>query len=493
MDGHVHEQLLQLLSTFLIELNSLQRHNVLVEHPDTSQMPVLRRGLQELEQLAREAIALVRNSVEAEVPSELEGLTLAEALSRVAEEVAERLGISSRVSFSGVDEQGRAKEHILSPRGEHLFFLLAREALYDVEQHKETRRLRLTLTYREEDVHMSIEDDGISLLNTQFLAGLKGQGEDRSSDNLFFPAPLNDDVLHEQVVDVRVPIFTDIRDRFECQGGSLEIRALGERGTRLDARIPYVLQSAQQNGQNDSSLHLPTSSQSLQPVANRGNTSSLSVPASDSIRLLIVDNQAVTRAGLHRLLETYADLHVIGEAADGVQAVSETLELGPQVVLMDTQLPEGQSLEALRQIKQLNLDTRVLLLATQDREEYLYETLRAGADGYVLKDIDPDELARSIRVVARGDMLIQPQIAGRLISRYGQQRRNGTRYDTLTAREQEVLHLLSRGLRNKEIAARLYVSERTVNFHLANIYQKLNVSGRTEALSKAIEQGLITP
>jgi DNA-binding NarL/FixJ family response regulator len=210
------------------------------------------------------------------------------------------------------------------------------------------------------------------------------------------------------------------------------------------------------------------------------------------VQVLIVDNQAVTRAGLRRLLESYPGIHVVGEAVDGVQAVSETLELGPQLVLMDTQLPNGQSMEALRQIKQLNLDTRVLLLATQDREEYLYETLRAGADGYVLKDIAPDELAQAVRAVARGEVLVQSQLAGKLLSRFGKQGRGSAPYESLTARELEVLRLLARGLRNKEIAARLYVSERTVNFHLANIYQKLNVSGRTEALSKALEQGLIT-
>jgi DNA-binding NarL/FixJ family response regulator len=205
-----------------------------------------------------------------------------------------------------------------------------------------------------------------------------------------------------------------------------------------------------------------------------------------------VDGQAVTRAGLRRLLEGYPDLEIVGEASDGVQAVSEAVELGPQVVLMDTQLSNNQALEALQQIKQLNTETRVLLLSSLDREEYLYESLRAGADGYVLKDIAPDELAQAIRTVAHGEILIQPQIAGRLISRFGQQTRGNSTHETLTAREQEVLRLLARGLRNKEIAARLYVSERTVNFHLANIYQKLNVSGRTEALSKAHEKGLLT-
>jgi DNA-binding NarL/FixJ family response regulator len=210
----------------------------------------------------------------------------------------------------------------------------------------------------------------------------------------------------------------------------------------------------------------------------------------ETIGILIVDGQAVSRAGLHHLLESYTGLRIVGEAADGVQAVSETLELGPQVVLMDAHLPEGQSLEALRQIKQLNLGTKLLLLAAQDREEALYETLRVGADGYILKDITPDELVQAIRRVARGEVFIQPQIASRLISRL----RTGESpvpTDKLTNRELEVLQLLARGMRNKEMATKLSVSERTINFHLTNIYQKLQVSGRTEALSKALEQRLI--
>ena len=279
--------------------------------------------------------------------------------------------------------------------------------------------------------------------------------------------------------------MNDLRYRLEHLGGSLEINFQEERGTRVLARVPY-----------EPHVH----DTMIQPVTPVGIQSTVPTPPVTSspgttlapVRVLIVDKQAVTRAGLRRLLESYPGIHIVGEAIDGIQAVSETLELGPQIVLMDTQLPNGQSLEALRQIKQLNLDTHVLLLATQDREEYLYETLRAGADGYVLKDIAPDELVQAVRAVARGEVMIQSQLAGKLLSRFGKQGRGAAPYESLTARELEVLRLLARGLRNKEIAARLYVSERTVNFHLANIYQKLNVSGRTEALSRALEQGLIT-
>ena len=290
------------------------------------------------------------------------------------------------------------------------------------------------------------------------------------------------------------PILEDLRRRFEQMGGSLVVRVLEQRGIRVQASIPYsrpmAETTADQHTTNSQTVELEgeQAKQAIRPASFPPPTLAVSP---EIIRILIVDGQAVSRAGLRSLLQSYVGLLIVGEAADGVQAVSETLELGPQVVLMDTHLPEGQSLEALRQIKQLNLDTKVLLLATQDREEYLYETLRAGADGYILKDIAPDELVQAIHSVARGEILIQPQIASRLISRYGRQSKSDKRYDTLTSREMEVLHLLARGLRNKEIAARLYVSERTVNFHLANIYQKLNVSGRTEALSKALEQGLI--
>ncbi|MDQ6660266.1 MAG: response regulator, partial [Chloroflexota bacterium] len=313
-----------------------------------------------------------------------------------------------------------------------------------------------------DDVQMSIEDDG--------LVPSLSSSEDETSVGAQFIAPerLVDDVPipYFQTPSPTDTFFNALRHRTEHLHGSLEITSNPEQGTKVLVRIPY-----------------PGTQEIVPP--------STIPPTTEHVRVLIVDNQAVTRAGLRRLLESYPDIQVVGEAVDGVQAVSETMELGPQLVLMDTQLPNGQSMEALRQIKQLNLEARVLLLSSNDREDYLYETLRAGADGYILKDIVPDELAQAVRAVAHGEMLIQPQLANKLLFRAGKQGRNLAPYEALTAREQEVLQLLARGLRNKEIAARLYVSERTVTFHLQNIYQKLHVSGRTEALSKALEQGLL--
>ncbi len=467
-----HEHLLRQLSAMLIQIGALQARLRAEAAPTAAEAAELRQGLAEIEQMAREMLYHIRSTDESLPLPELVGISLGEALTRAVEETAESAGLSSRIVFSG-------EERSLPGYAERLLYRVAQEALYEVRQRSRlshARKLRFTFTYGRDDAQMSIEDDGIPL---------NAEGEGESGSKMLPIPPFGHEnaslpLLAPAVTAGRAlsPILSDLRQRIEHVGGSLQVSAQEEQGTRLLVRMPYTHHA----------LGVPFIAPPPVP-----ETATMPAPSTTPapVRILIVDSQAVTRAGLRRLLESYPDLQVVGEAADGVQAVSETLELGPQVVLMDAQLPNEQSLEALRQIKQLNLDTRVLLLATQDREAYLYETLRAGADGYVLKDIVPDELAAALRSVARGEVLVQPQLAGRLLSRFGKQPRGGAPFETLTARELEVLRLLARGLRNKEIASRLVVSERTVNFHLANIYQKLNVSGRTEALSKALEQGLI--
>ena len=484
MSTEPHERLLQMLSAMLIQLNTLQSWAGADDAPATPKMEALHDGLHALEQMTREAlyvVRVVRTSNDDMLLSELEGVTLSEALALLLEETAEKLSLSSRVSFSGIDAEGKSMGLALAPIVEHVLYMVAHEALYQAAYHTGARRLRLMLNYGSDEVQMSVEDDGTNI-----------EAHTLATDPTPFETPLPPFTESASITGMRnasrhtSSIIHVLRLRVEALGGSLEIGPVGERGTRVLARIPSTPHL--QTTAMDTSFS-PVSPE--KPVVALPETNNAAPSSTEPIRLLIVDHQAVIRAGLHHLLESYPGVQVVGEAADGVQAVSETLELGPQVVLMDTQLPNGQSLEALRQIKQLNLETKVLFFSTEDREEYLYETLRAGADGYVLKDIAPDELIQAIRAVARGEVPIQPQLAGRLLSRFGKQGRSA-HSDTLTARELEVLRLLARGLRNKEIAARLSVSERTINFHLANIYQKLNVSGRTEALSKALGQGLIT-
>ena len=478
--SNAHEQLLQMLSASMFQINALQ---TLVRDDEPPNVTALSTGLTVLEQITREAISEVRSASDDPPLPELVGVTLAEALTRAVEEIAEALGLSSRLSFTG-------EEHPLPLYTERLLYRIVQEALYQVQQHTHTRKLRFTFNYGRDEVVMTIEDDGILPLPlSPDETPLAAFGDDQSLPVQGEEVPLpyfQANTVNTRNMYERDP-FSALRHRVEHLGGTLEVRAHLDGSDTPNSSSSTLASQVQ--------VHVPymVHTVNVQAVApDNGGTPFIASPSSEKIRVLVVDNLAVSRAGLWRLLESYGDLQVIGEAADGVQAVSETLELGPQVVLMDALLPNGQSLEALKQIKQLNLNTRVLLLSAQEREEFLYEALQAGADGYVLKDLAPDELAQAVRAVARGEVLVQPQLASRLFTRFGRQGRGTFPYETLTAREQDVLQLLARGLRNKEIAARLSVSERTVNFHLANIYQKLNVSGRTEALSKALEQGLVT-
>ena len=466
-----HEHLLAALSNIVLEINALQT----VAQDETPDLDVLRGGLTLIEQAARSAIQEIRAASDDAVLPELVGVTLTEALARLVDETSESLGLSSRVTISG-------DERLLPPLTERVLYRLVQESLYQVQQRGSARKLRFTFHYGRDEVRVGIEDDGSAdekMAETPIPHFAFANATDRGGSGL--PLPIERDGSTERDRnegrgDGRNELhpYVTLRHRLEHVGGTLEITDLAEGGTRVQARAPYVVPMLD----DVLAASIPGA------VAQGADT-----PA--PVRVLIVDGQAVPRAGLRRLLESYAGLQVVGEAADGVQAVSETLELGPQVVLMDALLPNGQSIEALKQIKQVNPDSKVLLLSAQEREDALYEALHAGADGYLLRDVAPDELARAVRVVASGEVLVQQQLASKLLSRVGKQ---GRAYpsDALTVREREVLQLLARGLRNKEIAARLYVSERTVNFHLANIYQKLNVSGRTEALSKALEQGLIS-
>lgn len=217
------------------------------------------------------------------------------------------------------------------------------------------------------------------------------------------------------------------------------------------------------------------------------------------ISVVIVDDQAMVRQGFGALLGAQPDISVIGGAADGAQGVREVARLRPDVVLMDVRMPEMNGLEAAEAILSAPADSRphVLMLTTFDVDDYVYEALRIGASGFLLKDAPADELAHAVRVVARGDALLAPAITRRFIAQVTQRRgvvpHQSPRLAGLTPREREVLELVAGGLSNAEIADRLFVSEQTVKTHVSRVLTKLDVRDRAQAVVFAYENGVVTP
>jgi DNA-binding NarL/FixJ family response regulator len=216
------------------------------------------------------------------------------------------------------------------------------------------------------------------------------------------------------------------------------------------------------------------------------------------IRVLIADDQALVRAGFRMVLEAEDDLVVVGEAADGAEAVTAAREHEPDVILMDVRMPNVDGLEATRRVLTGSDGDgpRILILTTFDLDEYVYEALRAGASGFLLKDAPPEDLVDAIRVVARGDALLAPAIMRRVIEEYvrhasPREQTSPRELDELTPRELEILRLVARGLSNAEIAKEAFVSETTVKTHVAHILMKLGLRDRVQAVVYAYENGVV--
>lgn len=220
---------------------------------------------------------------------------------------------------------------------------------------------------------------------------------------------------------------------------------------------------------------------------------------SDRIRIVLVDDEQIVRAGLRMILESEEGFEVVAEAGDGAEAVALVKKLDPDVVLMDIQMPGVNGLEATREIVALARDdsSRVLVLTTFDLDEYVYEALRAGASGFLLKRTPAEDLIDGVRVVAKGDALLSPSITRRMIGEFARrpaaEKRSLSELDDLTGREREVMQLIAQGLSNHEIAEKLFLSEGTVKTHIKRIFYKLGLRDRTQAVILAYDVGLVEP
>jgi len=215
---------------------------------------------------------------------------------------------------------------------------------------------------------------------------------------------------------------------------------------------------------------------------------------SDQIRLLLADDHAVVRSGLRMLLQAQPDMTIVGEAETGHDAIRQTIELRPDVVLMDIEMPGLNGIEATRRLRVEVPGAAVLALTMYEDDQYFFEMLRAGASGYVPKRAAPDELVSAIRAVSRGEVFLYPSLAGRLVQDYlarGRADEVEPMADELTPREQEVLKHIAEGLSNNEIADRLVISAKTVDRHRENLMRKLNLHNRVELVKYALRKGLI--
>jgi DNA-binding NarL/FixJ family response regulator len=219
---------------------------------------------------------------------------------------------------------------------------------------------------------------------------------------------------------------------------------------------------------------------------------------SSTIRVMIADDQVMVRQGFTVLLNAQPDIEAVGQAVDGLDAVEKAAELAPDVVLMDIRMPRLGGIDATERVIRSAPDTKVLVLTTFDLDEYVYDALRAGASGFLLKDASAEQLAEAVRVVAAGDGLLAPGVTRRLITEFTRMRSGPRsplkeRVGTLTERETEVLALIAQGLSNAEIAERLCVAEQTVKTHVGRILVKLGLRDRTQAAVYAFESGVVRP
>ncbi len=233
-----------------------------------------------------------------------------------------------------------------------------------------------------------------------------------------------------------------------------------------------------------------------EPGAAGGAQDAVAQP--EPIRVLIVDDHALFRRGLQMVLAEEADIELVGEASDGAEAVEKAGQALPDVVLMDIRMPRSSGIEACRAMKELSPSAKIVMLTISDEEEDLFEAIRAGASGYLLKDIPYDEVADVVRAVHGGQSLINPSMAAKLLAEFavmatrdGTERAEQVPAPRLTEREIEVLKLVARGMNNRDIAKELFISENTVKNHVRNILEKLQIHSRMEAVMIAVRENLI--
>ena len=380
------------------------------------------------QRMARESLAEARRSVWNLRAPALDRGDLADALRSVA---VRPLGSDVAVTFELTGEPWPLTTAI-----ESTLLRVAQEALANVARHSQATEARLALVYTADSVELSVSDNGV------------GFDPQAAAEDGITPGPWGGFGL------------IGMRERVAVLGGSLAVTS--HDGVQVTSNDP------------------PAGIGGARPSAEHAGRSSM-------IRVLVVDDHPVVRHGLMAILRWEKDIELVGDAADGLEAVRLILEQHPDVVLLDLRLPHLSGIEVMKQVRSQGLPTRFLVLTTYDTDEYIAPALAAGAQGYLLKDAEPEELSRAVRSLMRGGAALEPKVAARLLDQFADEDAR----EELSARELEVLKLLAAGGSNKSIGLQLSLSENTIKSHISHIFAKLGVQNRAEAVSAAMQRGLL--
>jgi DNA-binding NarL/FixJ family response regulator/signal transduction histidine kinase len=419
----IHDTLAQSLLTLTFQLRAAR--GLIASEPGRAEAELLAA-----EGNARAALEEARRSVWNLSPSALESGTLIDALQGETDQ--RRAGVPSRLSVSGAQRPLPADAQLALLR-------VAQEAIANARKHAQCSRVEVRLDFGETAVALTVADDGLGFDPAGLATG---------------PTPHGGFGL------------SSMAERLRQLGGRLDVESAAGRGagTNVVATVPYPTQDAAPRPRRGAPLPPP--------------------PAERRFRIVVVDDHPATRAGLAALLDAQPDMAVVGQASEGEEALRIVAALRPEVALVDLRLPNLGGVETIARLGRLHVPTRAIVVTSFAQDELILQALRAGAQGYLLKDASANELAAAVRAVGAGGTYLTPLVASKLASTFAQQER-------LTPREREVLHLIGQGLADKEIAAALGTSAKTAQFHVANLLDKLEAQNRTDAVRIAYARGLL--
>lgn len=437
----IHDGLAQTITSIVMLLDTLARA--------TPEDAPTHERLEQTRVLAREAVAETRRVVWDLKPVDDVQEAPRAVVERETGSFARRTGIQPELIAAG-QEQPVASDIAAAVQR------LIHEALKNVESHSKASQVRILLDYGLKILSVQIEDDG---------EGFNPDALDLGGDGKIGLA--------------------GVAERVRLVGGSMRIESAAGMGTRVHAELPYSATAPAPRAQPQA--HTADREPGRQPVT----TASARSP-SERIRTVLIDDHTVVREGLMRMLQDQPDLEVVGAAATGSDGLRLIAEHRPDVVLCDLNLPDMSGAEVIARVHAHFPEIPCLVVTTYDNDEFIFDSVKAGAKGYVLKDVTAAELGNAVRAAARNESLLQPIVARKLVDRLGELARQGQLIEPLTDRELGVLQALAGGSRNKEIAFELGLSESTIKTHLASIFGKLNVTTRTEAVTRGRELGLIS-